>query len=92
MKKPMNNLPPKTEPTVVNQELTNLPTKFTAVTVLKESYLAAIAYEVTIENGTVTSSKPVSTAPDLMQVIAGHCTRRLWELVKVQKSPNYRED
>ena len=69
-----------------------LPDKVTAVTVCQHNYLSHLAFELTIENGVVTSCKAINNAPDLMQIVAGQCSRRLWDFSKEQKSKEYKNE
>lgn len=69
---------------------TPLPSIVKAVTVIKTNYLSCVAYELTIIDGQILEAKPISEAPDVMAITAGHCSRKLWEFSKDQKSKDYK--
>jgi hypothetical protein len=67
-----------------------LPDKFTAVTVCRSNYLSSVAFEVEVENGQVVSIKPINKAPDVMAIVAGHCSSKLWSINRDQQSKDYK--
>ena len=78
IEQPINNMSP------------DLPNEVLAYTVCKSSYLGSLAYEIKIVDGQVVSCVPVQEAEDVMQIVAGKISQKLWDLLAKQKSKNFR--
>ena len=74
----------------INSMNPELPDEVVAYTVCKSSYLGTLGYEIKIVDGQVVSCTPVQDAEDVMQIVAGKISQKLWDSLAKQKSKHYR--